>query len=131
MLLTGTLPQLCPMSPFRLQIIRQRVDRATLADEAARGFGDVIKAVVDIERGVMAIGAELHADEEAALLDDGSAQASLWGINLYPAESGDDWLEFDSMINVRPAQGNRSRGVNDDALRSAIRRVVAQLVSPT
>jgi hypothetical protein len=119
------------MSPFRLQIIRQRVDRATLADEAARGFGDVIKAVVDIERGVMAIGAELHADEEAALLDDGSAQASLWGINLYPAESGDDWLEFDSMINVRPAQGNRSRGVNDDALRSAIRRVVAQLVSPT
>ncbi|MFN8575137.1 MAG: DUF5674 family protein [Gemmatimonadaceae bacterium] len=117
------------MSLFRLQIIRQLVSRATLADEAGRGFGDMIKAVVDVERNVMAIGAELHSDEEAALLDDGSLQANLWGINLYPAESGDDWLEFDSMINVRPAQGNRSRGVDDAGVRTAIRRVVGMLVS--
>lgn len=88
----------------------------------------MIKAVVDVERGLMAIGAELHADEEAALLDDGSRQSALWGINLYPAESGDDWLEFDSMINVRPAQGNRSRGVDDAATREQIRRVVSALV---
>jgi len=117
------------MSVFRLQIVRQLIQRAMLASEAASGFGDMIKAVVDVERGIMAIGAELHADEEAALLDDGSIQANLWGINLYPAESGDDWLEFDSMINVRPSQGNRSRSVDDEALRAAIRRVVGALVS--
>lgn len=76
----------------------------------------------------MAIGAELQADEETALLDDGSAQADVWGINLYPDESGDDWLEFDSMINARPARGNRSRGVEDEGIRAAICGVVRHLV---
>jgi hypothetical protein len=89
----------------------------------------MVKAVVDIERNVMAIGGELHSDEEAALLDDGSHQHALWGVNLYPAESGDTWLEFDSMINVRPALGNRTRGVDDGTTRDAIRRVVRSLVS--
>jgi hypothetical protein len=77
----------------------------------------------------MAIGGELHADEEAALLEDGSLQDDLWGINLYPAERGDDLIEFDSMINVRPSRGNRSRSVEDGALRERIRRIVADLVS--
>ena len=76
----------------------------------------------------MAIGGELHSDEEAALIDDGSAQANLWGINLFPAEPGDGWIEFDSLINVRPAQGNRSRNVDDPDLQNRIRQVVAALV---
>jgi hypothetical protein len=76
---------------------------------------------------VIAVGGELHADEEAALLDDGR-QHDLWGINLYPGERGDGWIEFDSMINVRPAQGNRSRDVEDEARRAAIRGVVSRLV---
>jgi len=91
-------------------------------------LGDMVKAVVDLDRGVMAIGGEMHADEEAALLDDGSRQVDLWGINLYPAEAGPDWVEFDSMINVRPSRGNRSRDVEDPYIRDAIRRVVAALV---
>ncbi len=117
------------MPEFRLQVLRSPVTRAALAAEAADGFGDMIKAVVDVRRGIMAIGAQLHSDEEAALLDDGSMQGDLWGINLYPGESGEEWLEFDSMVNLRPAQGNRSRGVDDDATRSAIRRLVHALVS--
>ena len=91
-------------------------------------FGDMVKAVVDVDRGVMAVSGELHSDEEAMLLEDGSRQSDLWGINLYPNESGVDWIEFDSMINVRPSQGNRSRGVEDEDVREAIRRVVANLV---
>ena len=92
-------------------------------------FGDMVKAVVDISRGVMALSGELHSDEEALLIEDGSHQADLWGINLYPDESGPDWIEFDSMINVRPSQGNRSRSVEDEGTRAAIRRVVDNLVS--
>jgi hypothetical protein len=92
-------------------------------------FGDMVKAVVDIERGVMAIGGEMHADEEAVLLDDGSRQSDLWGINLYPGDPIAGWIEFDSMINVRPTQGNRSRDVEDESVRDAIRRTVASLVS--
>ena len=117
------------MSGFRLQIIREPVTRTALAAEAAAGFGEMIKAVVDVRRAVMAIGAELHADEETALIDDGSSQAYVWVINLYPIENGDDWLEFDSMINVRPARGNRSRGVEHEATPAAIRDIVRDLVS--
>ena len=92
-------------------------------------FGDWVKAVVDVSRRLMAIGGDLHADDEAVLAD-GSRQRDLWGINLYPGESGPDWIEFDSMINLRPNQGNRSRGVDDPRVRSRIREVVGALVPP-
>lgn len=88
----------------------------------------MVKASVDIGRGVMAIGGELHSDEEALLLDDGSKQSDIWGINIYPDEAGDGWIEFDSMINVRPAQGNRSRGIDDPAIQANIRQVVDALI---
>ena len=122
-----TLDHLSSMA-FLTRIVRDSISRADIATEAASGFGDMVKAVVDVRRGVMAIGGELHADEEAALLDDGSAQGDLWGINLYPGERDDAWIEFDSMINVRPSQGNRSRGVDDPAVRDTIRRIVSVLV---
>jgi hypothetical protein len=70
----------------------------------------------------------LHADEEAILIERGSRQRALWGINIYPDLQGDDRVEFDSMINIRPAQGNRSRGVDDPAIRESIVRIVEQLV---
>ena len=115
------------LDPVPLRIIDEPVTRRDLSSLAPE-LGDMIKAVVDIERGVMAIGGEMHADEEAALLDDGSRQADLWGINLYPAEAGPEWLEFDSMINVRPSRGNRSRDVADPVVREAIRQLVTTLV---
>jgi hypothetical protein len=111
-----------------IEIIRRPITRAHLASLAEAQFGDMVKAVVDVERGVMAIGGELHADEEAALMEDGSAQVHLWGINLYPAEHGAAWIEFDSMINVRPSQGNRSRNVEDRGLQDRIRQIVGVLV---
>ena len=110
------------------QIIRDSVSLAEVRALAHQGFGDMVKASVDIVRGLMAIGGELHSDEEALLLGDGSSQGDIWGINIYPDESGDAWIEFDSMINVRPAQGNRSRGVDDPETQSAIRRVVDSLI---
>ena len=112
-----------------IRIVRAAVTRVELARIAEQQFGDMVKGVVDLSRRVMAIGAELHADEEAALLEDGSSQQDLWGINLYPAESGDGFIEYDSMINVRPSQGNRSRGIEDEARRARIRDVVHELVS--
>lgn len=95
---------------------------------AASRFGDMIKGVVDLERGILLLDADLHADQEACLLADGSKQGSLWGINLYPDAVGEDWLEFDSMINLRPSFGNRSRGVDDPDTRAAIAGLIARLV---
>ena len=111
-----------------LRVIHEAIHRSDIAELAKQQFGDMVKAVVDVRRGIMAIGGELHSDEEALLLDEGSRQADLWGINLYPDQAGDDWIEHDSMINVRPTQGNRSRSVEDPSLRSRIHAIVVSLV---
>ena len=112
-----------------MNILREPITIGEVLATAAGRFGDLVKAVVDVERGILAVDAELHADEEAVLLDDGSRQSDLWGINLYPADRGQpDWIEFDSMINVRPSVGNRSRSVEDPAIRDRIVDIVEQLV---
>lgn len=92
-------------------------------------FDGMVKAVVDIHRLMIAVDAELHSDLEGLLLRDGSKQKDLWGINFYPALAGDDFVEFDSMINMRPSQGNRSRGVESPETQAAIRRVVSARVA--
>ena len=95
-----------------------------LGQMAARRFGDMVKAVVDVDRELIAVDAELHADLEALLLGDGSQQRSLWGINLYPEMPGDECIAFDSLINIRPSQGNRSRGVEQESVRKTIAAIV-------
>jgi hypothetical protein len=105
-----------------------RIKLDELLKMAEEMFGDLVKAVVDIARDMMVVDAELHADEEALLIERGCDQNTLWGINLYPGLEGDDFVEFDSMINLRPSQGNRSRGVEDPGTRERIRRIVNDLV---
>lgn len=111
-----------------MKLVNDRIAFAELKTMAEHGFGTLVKAVVDVEAAVMAVDAELHADQEAFLLERGSVQENLWGINLYPDVDGEDWIEFDSMINLRPASGNRSRGVDDPAVRERIRDIVTRLV---
>ena len=95
---------------------------------AEQRFGDMVKAVVDLRRGLMLLDAEMHADQDAELLAGGSAQEDLWGINLYPGLPEADWIEFDSMINLRPSSGNRSRGVDDQETRAKVQALVERLV---
>ncbi len=112
-----------------MEIVRDGITVSRLAEMAEGMFGDLVKAVVDVERGIMAVDSELHADEEALLLSDGSSQDNLWGVNLYPADvKTRGFLEFDSLINVRPRQGNRSRSVDDPAIRARIAAIVEVLV---
>ena len=113
---------------MEIKIVRESITKAELNEMAKRQFGDMVKAVVDLEQRVMAIGGELHSDEEAMLLDQGSVQKNLWGINLYPKKPVAEWVEFDSMINVRPSAGNRSRNVERAEIREAITAIVNRLV---
>ena len=108
-----------PLTPISL---------AELREMSAARFGDLVKAVVDLERRLMVVDAEMHSDEEAELLSDGSRPQDLWGVNLYPDLPEADWLEFDSMINLRPSLGNRSRSVDDLATRERISEIVRNLV---
>ena len=111
-----------------MKIVNDTITIDEIKVMAANLFGDMVKAVVDVEREVIAFDAELHSDLEALLLDNGSKQKNLWGINIYPQLTKDEFVEFDSMINLRPSQGNRSRGVEDKALCSKIIGIVAKKV---
>jgi len=112
---------------MEIKIVRDTITKAELNEMAKQQFGDMVKAVVDVEQRIMTIGGELHSDEEAVLLDQGSAQKNLWGINLYPEQPIAEWIEFDSMINVRPSGGNRSRNVEQAEIREAITAIVNRL----
>lgn len=100
-----------------------------LQQMAENMYGNLVKADVDVARRLVAVDMEMHADGEAMLLEGGSKQADLWGINLYPDKFGtDDFIEFDSMINLKPRQHNMTRGVEDPAVRQQIRDIIAGVV---
>lgn len=112
-----------------MKIIEDKINLGELKIMSEKMFGNLVKAVVDVEKGIMAVDGELHADEEALLLEAGSEQKNLWGINIYP-ELGDseDFIEFDSMINLRPSQNNRSRGVDSPEIREKILVITNKLI---
>jgi len=107
---------------------KNKISLEDLNKMANNMFGDLVKAVVDINKEIMAVGAELHADEEELLLKDGSKQENLWGINIYPKEDKENRIEFDSMINLRPSRRNYSRGVDDLKTRGRIKEIIYGLL---
>jgi hypothetical protein len=111
-----------------MKIINKPITASELNAFAKQRFGNLVKAVVDVEKEIMAIDGELHADEEALLLEKGSRQESLWGINLYPELEGSDFIEFDSMINLRPSVKNMTRGIDNPKIRKKIIKMVNKLV---
>ena len=111
-----------------MEIINDKISIEELKKIAQDIFGNLVKAVVDIEKRIMVVGGELHADEETLLIENGSEQKNLWGINLYPEIKNEDWIEFDSMINLRPSQENRSRGVDNSETQKIIIEIVNSLI---
>jgi hypothetical protein len=112
-----------------MKILAEPISLPELRTLARGRFGHLVKAVVDVRRALVAVDGELHADLEALLLEDGSQQLDLWGINLYPDLEGEDWIEFDSLINLRPSAGNQTRGVDDEGIQAQIRGVVHRWVN--
>ncbi len=112
-----------------MKLVKEKITLEELKNIAREGFGNLIKAVVDIEQKIMVVDAELHADQEALLINEyESKQKDLWGINIYPEANKDDFIEFDSMINLRPNFNNSSRGVDNTETRKRIKEVVYSLV---
>lgn len=114
---------------FKIEIIKKSISLDILKKHAEAEFWDFTKAVVDIQDCVMAIGGELHADEESTLIKAWSSQENLRWINLYPSDYGkNSFVEYDSMINIRPRQNNRSRGVEDQKIKDKINQILNLLI---
>ena len=114
--------------PSRILILTERIARHELHVLANDFFENMVKFVVDIERELIAIGGELHTDAEQLLLTDGSREEDMWGANYYPGRGTDRSIEFTSLINIRPAAGNRSMEIEDARIRDRVREITARLV---
>jgi hypothetical protein len=112
-----------------MQILSTSISLAELHSNYCGCFESMCKAVVDIDKGIIAVDAELHADLESLLLENGSMQEYLWGINLYPLKSPTDFIEYTSLINIRPHQGNFSMEVQSEEIKKKI-QVIAKSFIP-
>ena len=114
---------------MEIKIVKKPIKKSEVILMANAEFGDVVKAVVDVEQEIMAIGGELHADEEVLLSEEeGSQRKDTWGINIYPNKPESEWIEFDSMVNLKPNLGNRSRDVENPETRKNILNIVKKLI---
>lgn len=111
-----------------MKLVDKKISMTELENMSEKMFGGLVKVVADIEKEIMVVDAELHSDEEKYLLDIGSKQDNLWGFNLYPHLTGDNFIEFDSMINVRPRLNNFSRNIEDPEVQKKIIAIVHKLV---
>lgn len=109
-------------------VLSEPISRPDLRRVVEAGFGDMVKYVVDVERRVIAIGGQLHADAEHVLLDRGSRPGDLWGANYYPGRGREGCIECTSLINIRPARGNPGMEVADDRIRDLVRSITFELV---
>ena len=117
----------CLFIPSDMVIVTEPMPRSELTKYAAASFGQMVKAVVDVEREIITIDSGMHSDLEQFLLEDGSLQSDLWGINLYPQKDPASFIEFDSMINLRPTEGNFTRGVDSLETQARIRQIVERV----
>ena len=111
-----------------IKLVQQKISKQELLQLAKETYGDMVKGVIDINKKIMALGGELHSDAEALLMEEGSLQKDLWGINIYPGKSLKERIEFSSLINIRPSQGFRSMDIKDVRLKEQITEIVNALI---
>ena len=112
-----------------MKIVKDKIEITELKEMAKRMYENLVKAVVDIEKEIMAVDAEMHIDLEQVLIEkENSEPKNLWGVNIWPAKSEDDFVEFDSTINLKPGLGNRTRGIDSAEIREKILKIINKLV---
>ena len=111
------------------RIVKEKISLDELRSLAHEQYGDIIKAVVDVAQEVMGVGGELHVDIQSLLIEKEHSRGDMtWGINFYMDKTGDDFIEFDSMINLKPLSKNMTRGVESEEIQAKIRGIVSRLV---
>ena len=111
-----------------IKLIDAKINRDELKRLVAEGFKDMVKFTVDVKQRRIAIGGELHADGEQLLLENGSEQKDIWGANYYPGKGEDNCIEYTSLINIRPSQGNNSMEIANEDLRKKIKEITFALI---
>ena len=113
---------------MNIKIISKPITRAQALEIGQEFYTEMVKGVVDIKQDLIALGGEYHIDANTVLTQAGSSQPDVWGFNIYPNVIGDDWIEYTSLINIRPAAGNRTMTVEDEAIRKVMKRIIEELI---
>jgi hypothetical protein len=111
-----------------IKLLNSIIDKAALKRLVDEGFKDMVKYAVDVKLRCIAIGGELHADGEQLLLDNESEQKDIWGANYYPGKGECGCIEYTSLINIRPSQGNNSMEIVSEDLREKIKELTFALI---
>ncbi len=109
-------------------IVQTTIKKEELEHLAKEIFGNMVKGVINVQDGILAFGGEMHSDIEAVLLENGARQEDLWGFNIYPELSHDSWIEYTSLINIRPKQANNSMEIQDEKIRLKIKNILDEKI---
>ena len=107
-----------------IRVIKENVSKEELSDIAKEFYVNMVKGAIDVENDIISLGGEYHVDANMVLIEHGSHQDNIWGFNLYLEKEGDDWIEYVSLINIRPADGNRSMFIENEQLRDKIKEII-------
>lgn len=114
---------------MNIKIVDKKISEKEILEIAKEFYVEMVKGVVDIERGILAMGGEYHMDANNVLIENGSRQPNVWGFNWYLDKKGDERIEYVSLINIRSMQGNRVMEVQDLALRDSMKKVILKYLS--
>lgn len=113
---------------MEIKIIKEKISKEELEKIAEENFGNMIKGAVDIEKKIVALGGELHIDASEKLIQTGSEQQDIWGFNIYIDRPRENWLEFNSLINIKPAADNRSADIEKEDVKNKIKEIISEII---
>lgn len=113
---------------MKIRIIKRKTTKKAIRKIAAAGYGEMVKCTIDLKKGILTVGGELHADGEKMLLQTGSRSEDIWGANIYLNKSKKGRIEYSALINLKPSLGNRAMNIQDKKIREKIRRIINKLI---
>lgn len=113
---------------MNIKILDQKINMKEVKELADFWYGTMIKGCVDIEQGRVALGGDYHIESSELLTDNDSRFEDVWGFNIRFEENPDGVLEFDSMVNIKPNFGNRSRGIHNEEILEKARAVIYKFI---
>lgn len=109
---------------MNIKVVKDKISTAELKELGKVFYDTMIKGVVDIENEIIAFGGEYHIDANGVLIDEGSRQSDIWGFNIVFERSKDSWIEYISLINIRPQAGNMNMEVQDSLIRDKMKKII-------
>jgi len=109
---------------MNIKIVKDKISTAELKEISKEFYVSMVKGVVDIENEIMALGGEYHIDANGVLIMEGSKQSDIWGFNIVFERSRDSWIEYISLINIRPQVGNMDMEVQDNLIRDKMKKII-------